>query len=89
MNNQTLVNMIMNMRDLDIAVDALFKGSKKLVRATKANKTLIFLSAITFGTLLYAQDKQVKKLEKRIAKLEYEFTPNVSEPCEEFEEDEE
>lgn len=89
MNNQTLVNMIMNMRDMDIAVDALWKGSKKLIRATKANKTLIFLSAITFGTLLYAQDKQVKKLEKRITELEYKVVPDVSESCEEFEEDEE
>lgn len=75
--NQAIFNTIMKVKDMDIAMDALYKTSKKLIRAVRRNRGWIFASTIALGYCIYQHDEKIKKLDKRITELEYKMINTI------------
>lgn len=85
--NQAIFNTIMKVKDMDIAVDAIYRTSKRLTKAVKRNRGWIFLSTAAFAYCIYHHEKEIKKLDARIKELEtemdYMMCPAEMDICEE------
>lgn len=68
--NQFVYNMTMNVKDLNFAMDAMYKRTNYLRKFAKKNSKKIFLVTVGALYLFYNHQKQIEELESRIDQLE-------------------
>lgn len=69
--NGAILNTILTVKDMSIAMDALYKTTKILAKKTRKNTKSILLLAALSAYIAYQQDNKIKKLSQRITELEY------------------